>query len=81
MASRQPGGVGVDINRIRNPHFGQRDENLPISNNCQQTHSAAVGRGVDTFGPGVLSSASFPRSSRVAENTKFLDNDFITASR
>jgi hypothetical protein len=63
MASRQPGGVGMGVNRIRNPNFGQRDENLPISNNCQQTHSAAVGRWVDTFGAGVLSSASFPRSS------------------
>ena len=56
-------------------------QNLPISNNCQQTNFVAAGHRVDTFEGCVRSWASFPAPRGVAENTKFLDNDFITASR
>ena len=79
--SRAVGGVGVDITHIHPPHYGHCGQNLPISNNFQQTHSGSGGFRVDMFGRCVRSRAPFSAPRTVSENTKFLDNDFITASR
>jgi hypothetical protein len=78
---RETGRMAVRITDIPKPDFGRWHQNLPISNNYQQTHFAPDGHRVDTFGRCVRSQASFPTPRGVAENTKFLDNDFITASR
>ncbi|MGK2867857.1 MAG: hypothetical protein ACSLFA_14645, partial [Mycobacterium sp.] len=81
MPGPSNGPVVVDITRIRTLPFGRWGQNLPISNNFQQTLSARRGIGVHTFGESVIRLPSSAGPSRVSQNTKFLDNDFITASR
>ena len=81
LDSREAGGMGRGCQPHREARRGAAGRNLPISNNCQQTIFSAVGRWVDTFGRCVRSRASSLAPRGVVENTKFLDNDFITASR
>ncbi|MBI5738723.1 hypothetical protein [Mycobacterium adipatum] len=72
---------GSGVTRILATGVGRQLQNLPISNNFQQTKLRPSGRWVDTYGRCVLSWMAFSMPPRVPENMKFLDNDFITASR
>lgn len=75
------GGTGAEGHRIPDLGNDRPRQNLPISNNFQQTDFAPFARRVDTSGRCVFSATPFPGPPTVSENTKFLDNDFITASR
>lgn len=56
-------------------------ENLPISNNFQQTHFRNRDVAADTFPQCVIFRTVPVRRMTVSKTTEFLDNDLVTASR